>query len=88
MRPGDVFKDGVAYRPVKNLLPGDGINLASHPLVKEHCDPQDVEVMDMEWAVVEGVLEETPDCVVVYNYTLNFAFPADALIEVNADIPE
>lgn len=67
-------------RPVKELKPGDRVDLEGDPYAdRKHNHPE----YEFEFAVVVEVTQETPNCIVVEFDMGTVAFPPTHLVEVD-----
>lgn len=64
----------------RDLVPGDVLDLSNNPYARcaEHdgCDT----AFEFEYAVVESVVQETPECTVVYTDLATFGCPPDSTV--------
>lgn len=77
----DADNSGSHMRPVKDLLPGDRVDLESD----RYADPDHDDIgYECEYAIVEEVIQETDDCVLVhFASTPSIGFPTDWTVRVD-----
>jgi hypothetical protein len=84
----DRYKDGVVQRRVDHVRVGDLIDLQNDP----YADSQGAETSEtaipespFEFAVVESVERETPQCTVLHTSQGSFGFPPDHWLDVDGE---